>query len=94
MYTTDGDSKREVSFGGKYYRIYCSLESKKGRGTCNICDRKKYYFTVDRVIGIEEEPRGDEVDKNSALGKEIIEKLKRVVRRETICDHCDLGILR
>ena len=89
MYTTDGDSKREFDYKGKTYKAYFRSESRKGRGICDICGRKKYFFTVDMVVGIEEY-YGNEVEKNSALGKEIIEKLKRVVRRDNICDHCQM----
>lgn len=91
MYTTDGDARKEVDFEGKYYKVYCSLESKKGKGVCSICGRKKHFFVVTRVIGIEEN-YGNEVNMNSDLGKKITEKLKRVIRRETICDHCEVMI--
>lgn len=89
MYTTSSDARQEVEFQGKYYKVYFSCESKKGRAQCRICGRKKHFFVLEKVIGIEEN-YGNEVDKNSTLGKEITEKLKRVVRRDNFCDHCQL----
>lgn len=89
MYTTDGDSKKEFDYKGKNYKAYFYSESKKGRGICEICGRKKYFFVVNKVIGIEEK-YGNEVNKDSDLEKELVEKLKRVVRRENICDHCNI----
>jgi hypothetical protein len=87
MYTTSGNSNQVVDCGGKLYRVYYNSKSKKGRGICDICGRKKYFFSVTRVIGVEEY-HGNEIDKDSDLSKEIVEKLKRVVRRETVCDYC------
>jgi hypothetical protein len=89
MYTTSDSSKRVINVRGNLYRLYYDAGSKKGRGICCICGRKKRFFSVTRVIGVEEY-HGNEIDKDSDLGKKIIEKLKRVVRRETICDHCQI----
>lgn len=89
MNITSSDEKEEIKFQGKYYKIYYSSESKEGRGLCSICGRKKRFFVVNKVIGIEEK-YGNEIDKDSDLGKEITEKLKRVLRRENFCDNCDI----
>ncbi|HOX10540.1 MAG TPA: hypothetical protein P5323_00750 [Candidatus Moranbacteria bacterium] len=89
MYPTDGDSKRDFDYKGKTYKAYFRSETKKGRGKCSICGRKKYFFSVEKVIGVKDY-YGNEIDKDSDLEKELIEKLKRVVRRETICDHCEM----
>lgn len=89
MHVTSGDSKELIQHNGKSYQIYYNVESEEGRGICRICGRRKRYFKVTNIVGIEEY-YGDEIKKDSDLGKEITESLKRVVRRETICDHCRL----
>ena len=90
MNILSSDLKETVKCQGKYYQIYYTSEAKRGRGKCSICGKNKRYWVVDKVIGIEEYNGTQEIDPKLALGKEIVEKLKRVVRRENFCNHCDM----